>query len=191
MPSDSGAIRRWLTDIQHHIHMAQGFVSGMSYEVFKDDNLRLYAVTRCLEIISEASRRLPDELKDRYPSIAWRDMAAAGNIYRHEYEDVAALRVWQTLTVSLPMLLEVIEREMPAFVEDQSAWVALTLNLPEELEKKLEKLAQDAGLSVKCYCLRVLLKHLLERASPEQRERWQQGVPATLRRNGCDDNGEL
>jgi uncharacterized protein with HEPN domain len=93
MPSDVDAIRRWLTDIQHHIKLAQGFVAGMSYEAFKDDNLRLYAVTRCLEIISEASRRLPEELKDRHPSIQWRDMAAAGNIYRHEYEDVAAARV--------------------------------------------------------------------------------------------------
>ena len=49
MPSDHGAIRRWLTDIQHHIGMAQGFVAGINYETFRDDNLRLYAVTRCLE----------------------------------------------------------------------------------------------------------------------------------------------
>ena len=66
MPSDHGAVRRWLIDIQHHIGMARGFVAGMNYEMFKDDNLRLYAVTRCLEIISEASRRLPDELKARH-----------------------------------------------------------------------------------------------------------------------------
>ena len=84
MPSDDGATRRWLMDIQYHIGMAQGFVAGTSYETFKSDNLRLYAVTRCLEIISEASRRLPDELKARNASIEWRDMAAAGNIYRHE-----------------------------------------------------------------------------------------------------------
>jgi uncharacterized protein with HEPN domain len=70
--------------------------------------LRRYAVTRCLEIISEASRRLPDELKARHPAIAWREMAAAGNIYRHEYEDVAARRVWLTLTMSLPLLQEAV-----------------------------------------------------------------------------------
>jgi uncharacterized protein with HEPN domain len=35
--------------------MAEGFVAGIAYEAFKDDNLRLYAVTRCLEIISEVS----------------------------------------------------------------------------------------------------------------------------------------
>lgn len=92
--------------------MAEGFVSGMSYETFRDDERTVYAVTRCLEIVSEASRRLPDELKARHPSIEWREMAAAGNIYRHEYEDVAARRVWRTLAASLPLLRVVIEREL-------------------------------------------------------------------------------
>ena len=112
MPSESEATHRWLNDIRHHIEMANGFIAGLNYDTFKDDNLRLYAVTRCLEIISEASRRLPDELKARHPSIEWREMAAAGNIYRHEYEDVAARRVWLTLTVSLPLLLDVIISEL-------------------------------------------------------------------------------
>jgi uncharacterized protein with HEPN domain len=93
MPSDQEAVRRWLHDIRHHMALAERFVAGMNYETFKDDERTVYAVTRCLEIISEASRRLPDALKARHPSIAWREMAAAGNIYRHEYEDVAAGRV--------------------------------------------------------------------------------------------------
>jgi uncharacterized protein with HEPN domain len=61
-------------------------------------------VTRCLEIISEASRRLPDDLKARHPSIAWREMAGAGNLYRHDYEDVAAQYVWGTVRRALPPL---------------------------------------------------------------------------------------
>jgi uncharacterized protein with HEPN domain len=116
----SEATRRWLNDIQHHIAMAQGFIAGMNYEAFKDDNLHLYAVTRCLEIISEASRRLPQELKARHPSIEWREMAAAGNIYRHEYEDVAASRVWRTLTVNLPLLHDVVLQELAALEPDRS-----------------------------------------------------------------------
>ena len=108
-------MRRWLEDIRHHIAMAERFITGMSYETFKDDERTVYAVTRCLEIVSEASRRLPDALKTRHPSIAWREMAAAGNIYRHEYEDVAASRVWRTLTISLPILRVVIEQELAAF----------------------------------------------------------------------------
>ena len=87
----------------------------MSYDVLHDDLRTLYAITRCLEIISEASRRLPDELKARHPSIQWRDMAAAGNIYRHEYEDVAVRGVWDTLIYHLPPLLIVIEYELARF----------------------------------------------------------------------------
>ena len=74
MPSEREATRRWLSDIRHHIIMAEGFAAGMTYMTFKDDNLRLYAVTRCLEIISEASRRLPEALKERHPAIQRKGM---------------------------------------------------------------------------------------------------------------------
>ncbi len=114
MPSDSKDLNRWLNDITYHIAKAEGFVSDLTYEVFKDDDLRFYAVTRCLEIISEASRRLPDELKSRHPAIAWSDMAAAGNIYRHEYDNVAVAFVWRTVTHSLPPLSKVIAAELAA-----------------------------------------------------------------------------
>jgi uncharacterized protein with HEPN domain len=90
MPSESETTRRWLLDIRHHIVLARSFVQDVAYDQFKDEAMRFHAVTRCLEIISEASRRLPVTLKERHLSIAWRDMAGAGNIYRHEYEDVAA-----------------------------------------------------------------------------------------------------
>ncbi len=112
MPSEAEASRRWLNDILHHIFMAHDFVGAMSYDDFKNDQLRLYGVTRCLEIISEASRRLPGAMKARHPSIAWREMAAAGNIYRHEYEDVAARAVWHTLKHDLPLLRAVVEAEL-------------------------------------------------------------------------------
>ena len=112
MPSDPGTARRWLADIHHHIILAQTFAAGMNYDALRDDQCVTYAVTRCLGIISETSRRLPDALKARHPSIPWRDMAAAGNIYRHEYEDVAVRGVWDTLSYHLAPLRIVIEQEM-------------------------------------------------------------------------------
>jgi len=114
MPSDTAAVRRWLGDIHYHIVMAQKFAEGMSYDSLCNDLRTAYAVTRCLEIISEASRRLPTELKARHPTIQWRDMAAAGNIYRHEYEDVAVRGVWDTVSYHLPPLRMAIERELAA-----------------------------------------------------------------------------
>ena len=93
---------------------ATGFTAGISYEEFAGDTRTLFAVTRCLEIISEASRRLSKELKQRQPHIAWRDMAGAGNIYRHDYEDVAAKLVWETVQLALPPLRDVVDREISA-----------------------------------------------------------------------------
>jgi uncharacterized protein with HEPN domain len=66
-----------LRDILHNIELAAQFAAGFDYERFQDDARTLYAVTRCLEIISEASRRLPEEMKSRHPLIAWRQIAGA------------------------------------------------------------------------------------------------------------------
>jgi len=106
-----------LRDIAYHINLAGQLTAGFNYQTFEDDVRTVYAVTRCLEIISEASRRLPDELKARHPSIAWKDMAGAGNIYRHDYEDVAARHVWDTVQIDLPPLRLVIDGEFAALKE--------------------------------------------------------------------------
>jgi uncharacterized protein with HEPN domain len=110
MPSKS--VDAALRDILHHIDLAASFVAGLDTDAFRQDLKTIYAVTRCLEIISEASRRLPKEMKDRHPGIAWRQMAGAGNIYRHDYEDVAADFVWETVIRALPQLRTVIEAEL-------------------------------------------------------------------------------
>ena len=56
-----------LRDILHQIDLAQNFAQGQDRDAFSADIMRVYAVTRCLEIISEASRRLSEELKARHP----------------------------------------------------------------------------------------------------------------------------
>ena len=61
-------------------------------------------MVRALEIISEASRRLPDELLHRHPEIDWVAVAAAGNIYRHEYDTVDEALLWHTITTDLAAL---------------------------------------------------------------------------------------
>jgi uncharacterized protein with HEPN domain len=103
-----------LRDIAHHIELASQFCSGLDYQTFRDDLRTVYAVIRCLEIISEASRRLPEELKNRHDKIGWKQMAGAGNVYRHDYEDVAAKLVWDTVQLALPPLEEVVTREIAA-----------------------------------------------------------------------------
>ena len=110
MPSKFGDTA--LRDILHHIELAANFSAGFDRARFIRDIKTVYAVTRCLEIISEASRRLPNDLKARHPAIGWKQMAGAGNVYRHDYEDVAAEFVWETVERALPPLRLVIEAEL-------------------------------------------------------------------------------
>ncbi|HVY35648.1 MAG TPA: HepT-like ribonuclease domain-containing protein [Caulobacteraceae bacterium] len=60
--------------------LAQSFVEGMDIEGFRQDRRTFYAVVRCLEIISEASRNLGDDLKGRHAGLDWRAIAGSGNI---------------------------------------------------------------------------------------------------------------
>ena len=50
---------------------------------------------RGVEIISEASRRLTDELKARHPEIPWQKVAGIGNVLRHNYEGISAPVMWK------------------------------------------------------------------------------------------------
>jgi uncharacterized protein with HEPN domain len=109
MPSETSEIIA-LLHIRDAIKAAQDFVKGMDFDTF--DQKTFFAATRALEIISEASRRLTPALKVRHSHIPWTDIAGSGNIYRHDYEDVAERYVWQTVHDSLPDLQKVVAVEL-------------------------------------------------------------------------------
>ena len=101
-----------LEDIRDNIARATRFVDGFDLDAFLADDKTFYAATRCLEIISEASRRLPSTFKERFPEIPWKDVAGSGSIYRHNYEDVQERRIWKTIHEALPPLRAVVEAEL-------------------------------------------------------------------------------
>ena len=110
MPSERA--RKALLDMQDNIRLALEWTDGLSLAAFSENRVVFYAVTRCLEIISEASRRLAPELRQRHPHIAWRDMGAAGNIYRHDYDGVQERIIPQTVRSALPELEAVVSAEL-------------------------------------------------------------------------------
>jgi len=57
-----------LGDIRYFIDLIGSFLEGYDYQRFADDLRTFHAITRCLEIISEASRRVPEDMKARYPA---------------------------------------------------------------------------------------------------------------------------
>lgn len=102
---------RILQAIAYNIALARRFVEDISYDAFAADERTPYAVTRCLEIVSEASRRLPDELKARHPDVRWEQIAGAGNVYRHDDEDVLASILWDTVQHHLFQLEDAVREE--------------------------------------------------------------------------------
>ena len=115
MPSKS---RTASLDIRENILLAQTIVDGTTLEIFAQLRVLFYAATRCLEIISEALRRLPAEVRARHPALPWRDLMDSGNFYRHQYGNVAEKFVWRTIRESLPPLLAMVDAEVAALTDN-------------------------------------------------------------------------
>ena len=110
MPSEASA--RAFSDILEHALLAQSFVDGMTFEAFSADRRTFHAVTRCLEIISEASRRLEEDARARHPNLPWKAIMGGGNVYRHNYDNVAEAFVWRTVQDRLGEMIAVARAEI-------------------------------------------------------------------------------
>jgi uncharacterized protein with HEPN domain len=101
-----------LTDILDAIERIRAEIAGVSIEAFEADWRKRWLVERGVEIISEASRRLTDELKARHPEIPWTKVAGIGNVLRHEYEGISAPVMWKLVQEDLSPLEQVCREEV-------------------------------------------------------------------------------
>jgi uncharacterized protein with HEPN domain len=111
--SDRSPIPR-LTDIVEAIEHVRGEMTNVPLGVFEGDWRRRWLVERGVEIISEASRRLSDDLKARHPDIPWPKVAGIGNVLRHDYESIAPQVMWALVRDDLPPLEKVCRTELAA-----------------------------------------------------------------------------
>ena len=99
-----------LEDILDAIEKATTFVEGMTFETFATDDRTVYAVVRALEIVGEATKRIPSSLRDSYPAIPWREMAGMRDKLIHDYVAVNLVVVWRTAAEDLPLLKQELRR---------------------------------------------------------------------------------
>ena len=107
MTSDDDTARR-LEHMLHNIDGAMNIVGDADLSTYLDSFTMQKATERCIEIISEASKNIPDAIKAEHPEIPWQSIRGVGNVFRHDYSDVDNHVVWLTVKVSLPELRPVI-----------------------------------------------------------------------------------
>ena len=84
-------------------------LAGYGRAEFVADRLCQRRVERCLEVVSEVSRRLPAHLKAAHPDIEWRKIAGVGNVLRNDYDEIDADVVCQTATVEIQPLAQLVQ----------------------------------------------------------------------------------
>lgn len=97
--------REWrlrLEDIVVAAASIESYVRGMNFQAFCADRKTVDAVVRNLEVIGEAARHVPDEIRSRASAVAWEDMSDMRNVLIHEYFGVDLPILWNTIQSDLP-----------------------------------------------------------------------------------------
>jgi len=100
----------YLQDIFESLEKGEEFIQGLEFEEFKKDEKTIFATIRALEVIGEATKRIPNSLKNRYPDVPWQEMAGIRDKLIHDYFGVNIEVVWNTVKQDLPGLLPQIKR---------------------------------------------------------------------------------
>jgi len=103
-------VKLYVRDILEAIKAIEKFVEGMDFESFKEDDKTSSAVIRKFEIIGEATKNIPQSIKEKYPHIPWKEMAGFRDKLIHFYFGIKYDIVWDTIKLRLPELRNNIER---------------------------------------------------------------------------------
>ncbi len=106
--------RLYIKDIVVAMESIEEFIAGMDLASFRADDKTASAVMRKLEIIGEAVKQVPDEVRQRYSHVPWKEMAGMRDKLIHFYFGVDYSLVWRAITERVPEVKE----ELQAILEE-------------------------------------------------------------------------
>ncbi|MHB8893768.1 MAG: HepT-like ribonuclease domain-containing protein [Candidatus Geothermincolia bacterium] len=102
MPRRSRDHLLFLEDISGAIRKIESYTKGKEYRTLRSDSLVVDAVIRNFEIIGEAVKNVPATVRQRYPTVPWKEAAAFRDVLIHDYFGVDVAAVWDTIKNNLP-----------------------------------------------------------------------------------------
>lgn len=96
--------RDYLQDILDSIEDIKSFIGNMDFEEFSKDKRTINAVIRSMEIIGEATKNIPQSIRDKYPQVPWKKMAGMRDKMIHEYFGVDIEILWKTVKGDIPSI---------------------------------------------------------------------------------------
>ena len=102
--------RDYVLDLLASLQELEEFTEGLDFDTFARDRKTINAVLRSLEVMGEAAKRIPSQIRERYPGIPWKRMAGMRDKLIHEYSGVDLEIVWGVVKDEIPPLKPLLER---------------------------------------------------------------------------------
>ena len=93
-----------IQDILASIQKIEDYLGGLTLDQFKQNELVIDAVVRNFEIIGEASKSIPPDIRKAHSTIPWEQMSGMRNVLIHEYFGIDIDTIWHTAKLHLPSL---------------------------------------------------------------------------------------
>ena len=94
----------YIEDMLDAMEKAELALTGVDFDRFSEDFIINFAVARALEIVGEAAKRLPPEVRTAYPDIPWREMAGMRDRIIHGYDNVNLRIMWDVVKKEIPAI---------------------------------------------------------------------------------------
>jgi len=109
----------FLEDIINAMNKALQFVEGISYDEFHKDSKTVFAVVRAIEIIGEAVKSIPKDVREEYPEVPWKGMAGMRDKVIHGYFGIDMKVVWDTVKKRIPAVKPLFDKMLKNLEEKQ------------------------------------------------------------------------